>query len=262
MLESQLGEFQGGFRKNRSCTEQILNLKFIIRYMKLKNKPLIITFVDFKKAYDSIDRSTIFNILEEMGADDKTIAITRETLADTTSKVKFAGELSRTFQIKTGARQGDGLSPLLFNCVLEKVIREWRKRNDTDKIKKVKIGRSKDLEIDCLAFADDLAILSDNLDDAIKQINNLKEIAEKSGLQISFEKTEYITSVNTAPTYMETKYGKIKKVLKFKYLGEINQPNGLDKEANKTRIRKLETAFHLTKNLYNKKCLSLDTSYH
>ena len=76
--------------------------------------------------------------------------------------MKFRGETSRLFEIKTGVRQGDELSPLLFNFVLEKVIREWRKSLDENQINgKVKLGYKRDnLSVDCLAFADDLVILS------------------------------------------------------------------------------------------------------
>ncbi|XP_025830255.1 uncharacterized protein LOC112905593 [Agrilus planipennis] len=131
---------------------------------------------------------------------------------------------------------------------------------ETEGIQKVKIGRKKDgLEFDCLAFADDLAILAVSYEDAVKQINILKETAERAGLLISFEKTEYMTNVEQGPKFLETIYGKIKKVAKFKYLGEIIQSNGLDKEANMARTRKMETAFHLTKNVYNKKSISRNT---
>ncbi|KAL1460740.1 hypothetical protein WDU94_012692 [Cyamophila willieti] len=204
-VDKEIGEYQGGFRQGRSCVEQILNLKFIIRHRRLSGKRTFITFVDFKKAYDSIDRETLFNTLEEFG-----------------------------------------------------VIRKWREKNVKCGIKKIKIGRNKDLEVDCLAFADDLAIFSEDVTDAIKLINNLKESAEKAGLQISFEKTEYITDMDGAPREMKTKYGVIKKVTKFKYLGEIITPNGLDKEANQVRMRKMETAFQLTRNTYNKKSLSMN----
>ncbi|KAL1451182.1 hypothetical protein WDU94_003467 [Cyamophila willieti] len=257
-VDKEIGEYQGGFRRGRSCVEQISNLKFILRHRKLRGKHTYVTFVDFKKAYDSVDRETLLNTLEEFGVDTKTIALIKQTLTDTESKVKFAGILSKAFKIKTGLRQGDGISPILFNCVLEKVIREWRKNNLKVGIKNIKIGRRKDLEIDCLAFADDLAILSEDINDAIKQINNLKEVAEKAGLEISFEKTEYITDVDQAPKQMKTKYGKINRVPRFNYLGEIIQPNGLDKEANKVRARKMETAFQLTRNIYNKKSLSIN----
>lgn len=185
--------------------EQIFNLKTIIRHRKTRGQRTYITYVDFKKAYDSIDRITLLNVLEEYGVDEKTISLIRQTLSGTDLKVKFAEILSKAFKIRTGLRQGDGLSPVLFNCVLEKVVRKWREKNAKGGIDKIKIGRNKDLEIDCLAFADDLAILSNNIDDAIKQINNLKEAAERTGLQISFEKTKFTTDVSRSPNQRETK---------------------------------------------------------
>ncbi|KAI5720012.1 hypothetical protein M8J77_000651 [Diaphorina citri] len=258
-LDNCIGEYQGGFRKGRSCVEQILNLKLILKYRKIRGKDIVVTFVDFKKAYDSIDRETLFNTLEEFGADTKTVAIVKESLRNTKSKVKFMGELSDPFEIRTGLRQGDGLSPLLFNCILEKVIREWRIRTKEEDIPTVRIGVKKDnLDIDCLAFADDLAIFADDITSAIKQIEILKEIAEKTGLQISFEKTEFITTIKRAPKQMKTKYGVINKVEKFKYLGEIIQANAMDKEANHKRVNKMEVAFQLTKNFYNKKSISIN----
>uniref|UniRef100_A0A8D9AQU5 Reverse transcriptase domain-containing protein n=1 Tax=Cacopsylla melanoneura TaxID=428564 RepID=A0A8D9AQU5_9HEMI len=96
------------------------------------------------------------------------------------------------------------------------------------------------------------------MEEATKQINILKEMAERTGLQISFEKTEYLTSVKEAPKQMVTKYGKINRVSKFKYLGEIIEANASDKEGNLLRVRKMETAFQLTRNMYNKKSLSLN----
>ena len=119
----------------------------------------------------------------------------KKKLSNTKSKVKFMAEISEPFEVKTGVRQGDGRSPLLFNCVLEKVMREGTKRMAEEGIPKLKIGRKKDnLEIDCLALADDLAILAENMEDARRQINILKDTAEKAGLQISYEKTEYMTN--------------------------------------------------------------------
>ena len=255
-LEEKIGEYQAGFRPNRSCPEQILNLKLILRHQKIYNKNIVCTFVDFKKAYDSIDRESLFQILKEQGLDLKTLALIRETLTDTKSKVKFMGEISQPFQIKTGVRQGDGLSPLLFNCVLEKVIKEWRKQKIENKLDQpIKLGRT-NIKVDCLAFADDLAILARDVDTAQKQIEILKETAEKVGLQISFEKTEYMTCLKTAPKYMNTKYGRIKRVSQFKYLGEIIQESGLEKAANEARCQKMATAFRLTQDIYNKKSLS------
>lgn len=105
---------------------------------------------------------------------------------------------------------------------------------------------------------DDLAVLAENVEDARRQINILKETAEKAELQISYEKTEYLTNRKDAPRQITTKYGKIKRVNKFKYLGELIQPNALDKEAVLARARKMELAFQLTKKIYNKKSISIN----
>lgn len=73
---------------------------------------------------------TFFNVLKESGIDPKLINLIKPTLnrtKSTKSNIKFKGEIFHPFGIKTRVRQGDGLFPLLFNVVLEKIIRKWRK---------------------------------------------------------------------------------------------------------------------------------------
>lgn len=69
----------------------------------------------------------MFNKLAEMKVYEKLFAVIRTTLTNAKSKVKFQVCFYDPFEIKTRVRQGDGLSPLSFNCVLEKVVKEWCK---------------------------------------------------------------------------------------------------------------------------------------
>lgn len=255
-IDSKLGEYQGGFRRNRSCIEQILSIKLILKYYNARPKNIFISFIDFQKAYDSVDRETIFDTLKEYQVDQKTINLIKLTLTNTISKVKFLGEVSEPFQIKTGLRQGDGLSPILFNLVLDKVMRTFWEDNDSS----AKIGtKHQNLRIKCLAFADDLALFAESEQEAINQIDQLKETAEKTGLQISFVKTEMMTSDSTySKTTIKTKYGKIKITDRFKYLGEIISRNGTDKPVIEAKKHKLEQLNFCTKNIYNKKNLSVN----
>lgn len=224
---------------------------------KIRNLKYVVTFVDFKKAYDSIDRKTLINIITEFGLDNKTTEIIKATLTNTTSKVKFMGELSKVFEIKSGVRQGDGLSPLLFNCVLEKVVREWRKAINT---KGISIGRTPNkITVDCLAFADDMALITDSLDNAQEQVKELQKQAAKVGLQISFEKTQFMSNISGAPQNLKIHNNTISKTNCFKYLGEWITNNTKEKIAIETRIHKMERAFYMTKNTYNKKSLSWNT---
>lgn len=260
-LEPLIGEYQAGFRPHRSGTEQIFNLKSTLKLRATRNLPTICTFVDFKKAYDSIDRQSLFNILEEYNLDPKTRRLIQQTLTDTTSKAKFIGEISKPFLIKTGVRQGDGLSPLLFNIVLDKVIKEWQKELEKQNIwKPVMLGKQRDnINVTCLAFADDLAILSEDEKTAIRQIEVLKECAGKVGLQISFVKTEFMATKHTKTQNLITKYGTINRVNHFKYLGEIIEPTGTERLAQKAREVKMRKAYGKISNIYNKKCININT---
>lgn len=260
-LEPLIGEYQAGFRPHRSCTEQIFNLKSTLKIRATRNLPTICTFVDFRKAYDSIDRQSLFNILEENNLDPKTRRLIQETLTDTTSKVKFNGEISQPFPIKTGVRQGDGLSPLLFNIVLDKVIKEWEKEMKNQNIwRPIRLGRERDdINVTCLAFADDLAILSGDERTAVHQIEVLKECSEKVGLQISFSKTEFMATKHIETQNLITKYGTINKVHYFKYLGEIIEPTGTERLAQKTRELKMRKAYGKTASIYSKKCMNINT---
>ena len=260
-LEPLIGEYQAGFRPHRSVTEQIFNLKSMLKIRALQSQPTICTFIDFKKAYDSIDRKSLFNILNERNLDPKTQRLIQQTLTNTTSKIKFMGDVSQPFLISTGVRQGDGLSPLLFNIVLDKVIKEWEKElKKQNKWKNITIGRSTNkLSVTHLAFADDLAFLTDNEQTAVHQIEVLKECAGKVGLQISFLKTEFIATKNIKTQKLTTKYGTINRTENFKYLGEIIEPTGTERAAQKTRELKMRRAYGKIANIYNKKCMSINT---
>ena len=66
-LEAQLWENQCGFHKNRSCIDQIYSLRSIIHKNLEYNLPLFINFVDFKAAFDSINRDFIWKAFSHYG---------------------------------------------------------------------------------------------------------------------------------------------------------------------------------------------------
>jgi hypothetical protein len=65
IADNLLGDYQGGFRPNRSTTDQIFVIRQILQKSWKYNKDVHILFVDFKKAYDSIHRESLVNILKE-----------------------------------------------------------------------------------------------------------------------------------------------------------------------------------------------------
>lgn len=101
-LEPQIGEYKGGFCPNRSCSNHILTLKQIMEYFKQRSKQLFIAFIDFKKVYDCVHRKTLLKILRNYGLYPKLVNITGLTLKNSESKVKFEGEISKPYPIRTG----------------------------------------------------------------------------------------------------------------------------------------------------------------
>jgi len=79
--------------------------------------------IDFKKAYDSLKTEVLYNILIEFFIPMKLVRLVKVCLAETYSGVRAGKNLSDMFPIRNGLKQGDNLSPLLFNFALEYATR-------------------------------------------------------------------------------------------------------------------------------------------
>ena len=118
--------------------------------------PLYINFIDYEKAFGSVDRETMRKLLRHYGVPKKIISLIRCTFQDKSCKITQACQLSESFEAKTGVRQGCLLSPFLFLLVIG-----WIMKTTTT-------GRNNGIQwtlwtqLDDLDFADDPALLSHN----------------------------------------------------------------------------------------------------
>jgi sorting nexin-29 len=81
-------------------------------------------FIDFKKAYDSVNREVLYNILLEFCIPKKLVRLIKMCLNETYSKVRVGNFFSNTFPIQNVLKQGDALSTLPFNFALECAVRK------------------------------------------------------------------------------------------------------------------------------------------
>jgi hypothetical protein len=106
-------DHQCGFRPNRSTADQIFYIRQILEKKLEYNGTVHQLFIDFKKAYDSIKREVLYNILLEFGIPKKLVRLIKMCLNETYSKVRTGKLLSDKFPIQNGLKQGDALSPLI-----------------------------------------------------------------------------------------------------------------------------------------------------
>jgi hypothetical protein len=77
-LEKKIRMEQAGFRPNRSCVDQINTLRVIIGQSLEFQSPLYLLFVDYSRAFDSVQRECIWRALEERGFPKKIINLIKE----------------------------------------------------------------------------------------------------------------------------------------------------------------------------------------
>ena len=123
-VDEQLRKEQAGFRQDKSCTDHIATLRIIIEQSIEWQTPLYITFVDFEKAFDSIDRGVIWRLMEHHGIPQKMIKLIQQLYENSSCQVIHNGKLSDHFEVKTGVRQGCLLSPLIFLMVIDWVMKQ------------------------------------------------------------------------------------------------------------------------------------------
>jgi len=99
------------------CIHQILERKW--EYNEAVHQP----FMHFKKAYDSVRREVLYNILIEFGITMKLVRLIKMCLIETYSRAHIGKNLSDMFHVRNGLKQRDALMPLLFNFALEYTIR-------------------------------------------------------------------------------------------------------------------------------------------
>jgi hypothetical protein len=123
ILETGIRKEQASFRPNRSCIDQISTLRIIIEQSLEFQSPLYLLFVDYQKAFDSMDKRWIWKALEERGLPNKFIKLIQEGYNQFSCRVLHNGQLTVPFETKCEVRQGCLLSPLLFLVALDKVLR-------------------------------------------------------------------------------------------------------------------------------------------
>ena len=226
-----------------------------------------IAAIDFKKAFDSIDQEYLWKALKEQNVPSGYIRILRSLCAGQSAQVK-TDVLSRNFGIHRGTKQGDPLSSLLFNALLERVMTKV-KPGFVEKKYGVQMGPgtadSKDeTRLTNLRFADDVLVVGSSLKQVTEMLQLLQAETGKCGLELHPEKTKIISSTNrqNRPRNKYTHVGDMKieilaRTGTLKYLGRQITFNDAQRAELSNRIRGAWAKFMEHKDELTKKTYAL-----
>ena len=240
-LSNIIGEYQCGFRPGKSTTDQIFTLRQILEKTREFQIDTHHLFIDFKQAYDSIIRDELYTAMNELGIPVRLILLCQMTLADTKSAVRIAKKASKPFATTRGFRQGDALSCDLFNICLEIIVRRANIQTKSNIITK---------STQLLGYADDIDIISRNIEDLASSYLGISDAAETMGLLVNINKTKYMKSSNhtAQPTSIRIRNFEFEAVEDFTYLGSsVNTDNNISLEIKRRIMLANRTLFGLSR---------------
>ncbi len=210
---------QNGFRPQRGTCQQILSLRRIIEGATKYQTPAVIVFVDFQRAFDSIDRRCIGGVLSAYNVPPRLTQAITAMYHNTSASVLTADGETAVFNTSSGVLQGDTLAPFLFILMLDWVLRVAIPDDSNGFLISRKIGkRHPEQRVSVLGYADDLALVSCSSTGAQTMLNNLVAAAHRVGLRVNPRKTEVLHV--PGPNINISLEGKTLAVCnKFSYLG-------------------------------------------
>ena len=125
--ENILPEKQCGFRPQRSTVDMMFVIQPLQELAPKKDTALYLCFIDVTKAYDSVDRTLLWDVLARFGVPLKMLAVIRHDGMQACVRLDDR-EYSDKFAVGQGLKQGCVLAPLLFNMFFTAVLRVAEKR--------------------------------------------------------------------------------------------------------------------------------------
>ena len=248
--EAILSEEQAGFRKGRSTSEQIFNLRVLCEKYRQLGKPVYHNFVDYKKCFDRIWQEGLWAVLRRYHISAGLINCIEALYASSSSLVRIGEDFSECFPTSVGVRQGCLLSPTLCNIFLENIMAESEVELDTP----LKIsGRV----INNLRFADDIDLLHGSSNDQTSHSKKVDKTSGRYGMEISLEKTKTMVASGHEQIDVCIRDYHLEQVAEFVYLGSTQTEDGTSLKEVKVRIAKATSTLARLKRIWRDRNISM-----
>ena len=174
---------QIGFMKGSRTSDHIFLLKTLIaKIVKNEGKKLYTAFIDFKKAYDTVDRIVLLDHLKKLGINGLLLQNIEAMYYKTEYLVKYKNGHLDPIPSNVGLKQGCPLSPMLFNMYIDDIVNIFSDKCDPVTLQGKRMSH--------FLYADDLIILSTSENGLQTGLDSLHDFAFKKHLSVSIDKSK------------------------------------------------------------------------
>ena len=182
-------EEQNGFRASRSCIDHVLVLCTILRNRKSMNLSTFLAFIDFQKAFDSVDRHLLLFKLSKIGISGNFFGAISAMYANPRARVILNEHETDYFECPIGVKQGDSISATLFAIFINDLGEEIKKSGVGLQLNFNAENLDQNILINILMYADDLILLSENETDMQFLLHMVEIWCTKWRLEVNLSKT-------------------------------------------------------------------------
>lgn len=187
-----IGQSQTAFIPGRHILDGVVILHEVLHTLKKGHHSGIIFKLDFEKAYDRVQWSFLFEVLQRKGFNEKWVQWIKMATVEGRVAININGEVKDFFKTYRGVRQGDPLSPLLFNLVADALSEMLNRAKEAGHLEGL-VPQLVPGGLTHLQYADDTILFLANTEENIATIKFLLYCYEEmSGLKINYQKSEVI----------------------------------------------------------------------
>ena len=277
IIKNIISNDQCGYIKGRFIGRNIRIIEDVINYCELNENDAAILFIDFKKAFDSLNISFLNKCLEKFGFGEQFLNWVKTIYKNIDSCISINNWLSKSFKMESGIRQGCPLSALLFILAVEFMSSNVKQNKQ---INGFKFLNNLELEIKTIQMADDTTLFVNNKSSVQNVLNEIEKFSTVSGITLNKSKTEGIYLGNSNITDLNPNikwtnspvkslgiyFGKCKK--EVENLNWNPKVNKLQNTLNRWKTRKLTfygkvtiiKTLGISQILYNAACIKVPDS--
>ena len=255
--EEKLCTEQAGFRADHSTIDHVFTMNAMILkhvYGEGRGK-LYVCFVDYRKAFDSVNHTHLWRVLYNSGLSTKFLSMLKAIYADVQSCVRWQHALSDFFPCTVGVKQGAIESPGIFSLFIN-VVAEFVRARGKHGVQMLP-GM---MEIFLLLFADDIALISTTPAGLQNQINNLVQVSNSLNLKVNSDKTKIVVFRKGGHLAKGEHWflggTKLEIVNSYKYLGFVFTTKlSLNTALDDMCVKGKQKALHILKAMWCLQCL-------